>query len=93
MYGSVQVLPDGHDALLAATPYADSTDITLTALRPDGSTDPRFGSHGSARIRTLWHGSSATLSTVSINEASPTEIVIIATESEQNQMQLIRVRL
>ncbi len=93
MYGSVQVLPDGHDAILAATPYADSTDITLTALRPDGSTDPRFGSHGSARIRTPWHGSSATLSTtVSINEASPTEIVIIATESERNQMQLIRVR-
>lgn len=94
MYGSVQVLPDGHDAILAASPYADPTDTTLTALRPDGSTDPRFGSHGSARIRTPWHRSSATLSTtVSINEASPTEIVIIATESERNQMQLIRVRL
>jgi hypothetical protein len=94
MYGSVQVLPDSHDAILAATPYADPTEITLTALRPDGSTDPRFGRHGSARIRTPWHGSSATLSTtVSIDEASPNEIVIIATNSERNQMQLIRVRL
>jgi hypothetical protein len=94
MYGSVKVLADGHDAILAETPYADQTDITLTALRPDGSTDPRFASHGSARIRTPWHGSSAALSTtVSIDEASPTEIVIIAIEPDRNQMQLIRVRL
>ncbi len=94
MYGSLQVLPDGNDAILAATPYANSTDITLTALRPDGSTDPRFGSHGSVRIRTPWHGSNATLSTtVSINEASPNELVIVATESDRNRMQLIRVRL
>ena len=94
MYGSVQVLPDGQDAILAASPYADPTDITLTALRPDGSTDPRFGSHGSARIRTPRHGPNATLSTmVSIDEASPTEIVIIATEPARSQMQIIRVRL
>ncbi len=94
MYGSVQVLPDGRDTILAATPYADPTDITLTALHPDGSTDPRFGSHGRVRIRTPWHGSSATLSTtVSINEASPTELVIVATQSERSQVQLIRVRL
>jgi hypothetical protein len=94
MYGSVSVLPDGHDDILAATPYADPTDITLTALRPDGSTDPRFADHGSARIRTPWHGPDATLSTtVSIDEAGPTEIVIVATEPERNQIQLIRVRL
>lgn len=94
MYGSVSVLPDGHDDILAATPYADPTDITLTALRPDGSTDPRFADHGSARISTPWHGPDATLSTtVSIDEAGPTEIVIVATEPERNQIQLIRVRL
>ncbi len=94
MYGSVWALADGHDTILAATPYANSTDVTLTALRPDGSTDPRFAGHGSARIRTPWHGSNATLSTeVSINEASPTEVVVVATESERNQAQLIRLRL
>jgi hypothetical protein len=94
MYGSVQVLPDGHDTILAASPYADPTEMTLTALRPDGSTDPRFGRHGSALIRTPWHGSSAALSTtVSINEASPSEIVIVARESERGQIQLIRLRL
>jgi hypothetical protein len=94
MYGSLQVLADGHDAILAASTYADPTDITLMALRPDGSTDPRFASHGRARIRTPWRGSNATLSTtVSIDEASPSEIVIVAREAERNQMQLIRVRI
>jgi hypothetical protein len=94
MYGSVQALPDGHDTILATTPYANSTEITLTALRPDGSTDPRFGSHGSVRIRTPWHGPNAILSTtVSIDEAGPDELVIVATESERSQVQLIRLRL
>lgn len=94
MDGSVQVVPDGHDAILAASPYADPTNITLTALHPDGSMDTRFASHGSARIRTPWHGVNAKLSTtVSIDEASPSEIVIVATESEREQMQLIRLRL
>ncbi len=94
MYGSLQVLPGRHDTIFAATPYADPTEITLTALRPNGSTDPRFGSRGSVRIRTPWRGPNATLSTtVSIDEASPTEILIIARESERKQMQLIRLRL
>jgi len=94
MYGSVQALPDGHGEILAEMQYADPTHITLTALAPDGSTDPRFASHGSARIRTPWRGSNATLSTtVSIDQATPSEIVIVATESERSQVQLIRVRL
>jgi hypothetical protein len=94
MYGSVRVLADGHDDILVETPYADPIDMTLTALRADGSTDPRFANHGSARIRTPWHGPGATLSTtVSIDEAGPAEIVIVAAEPERNQIQLIRVRL
>ena len=94
MYGSVQLLADGHDAILAESPYANPTDVTLTALLPSGSADPRFAAHGRAPIRTPWRGSSATLSTmVAIDAASPTEIVIIATESEHNELQLIRVRL
>jgi hypothetical protein len=94
MYGSVQVLPDGGDAILVGTPYADPTELTLTALRPDSATDPRFASHGSAQIRTPWHGSGAALSTeVSIDEAGSGEVVIIATESGRSELQLIRVRL
>jgi hypothetical protein len=94
MYGSVQALPDGHGEILAETQYADPTEITLTALYPDGSTDPRFASHGSARIRTPWRGPNVTLSTtVSIDQATPSEIVVVATESARSQVQLIRVRL
>ena len=73
---------------------ADPTEVTFTALRPNGSTDPRFGSHGRARIRTPWRGSSGTFATmVLIDEASPTEIVIIATEFERNEVELTRARL
>jgi hypothetical protein len=94
MYGSVRLLADGHDAILAETSYADPTEVTLTALGGNGSTDPRFASYASARIRTPWQGANATLSTtVSIDEASPTEVVIVATESERSQVQLIRLRL
>ncbi len=94
MYGSVQLLADGHDAILAESPYANPTEVTLTALRPSGAADTRFASHGRARIAAPWRGSSAKLSTmVAIDEAGPAEIVIIATESERNELELIRVRL
>jgi hypothetical protein len=92
MYGSLRVLTDRHDTIFATTPYADSAEITLTALQPDGATDPRFASHDNAHIRTPGHGSSSASSTVEIDEASPTGIVIIAIEPERNQMQLIRLR-
>jgi hypothetical protein len=94
MYGSVRALPDGHGEILVEMAYADPTEIMLTALAPDGSTDQRFASRGSARIRTPWRGPNATLSTtVSIDQATPSEIVVVATESEREQTQLIRVRL
>jgi hypothetical protein len=87
LYGSAQVLPHGHDAIVVTSPYADPTHLTLTALRPDGTTDLSFGSHGHAQIRTTVQG------TVSITRASPTEIIAIATAYGRNQLQLIRVRL
>jgi hypothetical protein len=94
MYGSVQVLPDGGDTILVGTPYADRSEMTLTALRPNGSTDPRFARHGSAQVRTSGRRPSAALSTtVSLDEAGPGEVVIIATEPERNEMELIRLRL
>ncbi len=57
MYGSVQALarrPRRASSPRRSTPTRPT--ITLTALYPDGSTDPRFASHGSARIRTPWRG-------------------------------------
>ena len=95
MYGGVQAFPDGRDALVVGSPFADPTQIALTALRPDGSTDPRFATDGRALIRTPWHGLDAALgTTVSIMQATPTEMVLVATnDNVDNQLQLIRVRL
>jgi hypothetical protein len=87
--GSAKVLRDGRDAIVATSRYADPSPLTLTALRRDGSTDPRFGSHGQARI--LIHATLDT--TVAITQASPAEIVAIATDYGHDQLQLIRVRL
>jgi hypothetical protein len=94
MYGIVQAFHTGDDTFVVESPYADPTHLALTALRPAGSVDPRFGSAGRARIRTPWRGFNATLQTmVSITKASPTEIVVIATRAGRNQLQVIRVRL
>jgi hypothetical protein len=94
LYGSVQAFPEGADTVVVASPYADPTHITLTAIRQDGSTDASFGSHGHARIHTPWRGpDSASGTTVKIARASPTEIVVIATEWRHNQLELLRVRL
>jgi hypothetical protein len=87
LHGFGEVLLDGHDAIVATTPLTNPLPLTLTALRPDGTTDSSFGSRGHAQIRTKVDG------TISITQASPTEIVAIATGYGRNQLQLIRVRL
>jgi hypothetical protein len=93
MYGALQAFPEGNDTLIAASPYADSTRLTIEALRPDGSLDPSFASNGVARIRTPWHGTNATLQTmVSINEAGPGTIVIVAQDGG-TQLQLTRLQV
>lgn len=94
MYGSMDVLPDGADTIVITSRYADPTVPELTALAADGSTDAGFGSYGRAEVRTPWHRSNASLSTmVSIREASPTEVVLVATDLVHNQVQLIRLHL
>jgi hypothetical protein len=92
MYGDVRAFEDGDDTLVVESPYADPTQLTLTARRLDGSIDPRFGSGGRARIHTPWRGFSATLdTTVSISNAGAGAIVIVAARSDE--LQVIRVRL
>jgi hypothetical protein len=94
MYGSVGAFHTGQDTFLVESPYADSTQLTVTALRPDGSNDPRFGSEGRAVIRAPWTGSNAALDTmVSTIEAGPKAITVIASRYGHNELQLIRVRL
>ena len=82
-----EVLLDGHDAIVVTGPLTDQLPLTLTALRPSGMTDTSFGIRGRVQIRTTVHG------TISITQASPTEIVAIATGYGRNQVQLVRVRL
>jgi hypothetical protein len=91
MFGTSQAFPEGEDALVAASPYANSTLLTIEALHPDGAVDPAFASHGVARIRTPWRGRNATLQTmVSISDAGTGTIVIVAQDGG-NQLQLTRL--
>ena len=84
----------GDDNFVVGTPYADPTQLTVTALRADGSADLRFGSRGSALpIRTPWKGPNANLETmVSINRARPRTIVVVATREGRKELQVIRAR-
>jgi len=91
MYGTVSAFPDGQDVVLAEAPYNERANLTLTALRPNGSTDVRFGDRGHARIHTPWEGLGS--EDVSIIKASPTELVLVATNQEDNQVEITHVRL
>jgi hypothetical protein len=94
MYGDIHAFHNGDDIFVVTSPYYDSTQVTVTALRRDGSADPRFGSRGRARIHTPWKGRDAALGTiVSVNRTSPTTIVVIATQDGRKQLQVIRLRL
>jgi len=91
MYGSVEAFHESDDTFVVESPYANPTQLTITARRADGSIDPRFGNDGRARIRTPWRGFNASLETqVSITEAGPKAIVIVATRP--GRLQVIRVR-
>ena len=93
MYGEILAFRRGDDNFVVGTPYADPTQLTVTALRADGSADLRFGSRGSAWIHTPWKGPNANLETmVSINRARPRTIVVVATREGRKELQVIRAR-
>ena len=94
MFGSVSVLADGNDAILADLAIRQPNRNETYGAPSRRLNGPSVRQPWRAQIRTPWRGSSAALSTmVSINEASPTEIVIIATESKRNLLTLIRANL
>ncbi len=91
MFGLLQAFPDGNDTLVAESPYANSTRLTIEARRPNASLDTGFASNGVAEIRTPWSGMNATLQTeASISEAGPGTIVIVAQDGG-DQLQLTRL--
>jgi len=92
--GFPQAFHEGTDTFVVRSPSADSGLLILTARRPDGSTDSRFGKRGRAWVHTPWRGPNATLETIfSIGKASPRAIVVIATRYGGHQLQVIRLRL
>jgi hypothetical protein len=91
MVGSLQAFPEGKDTLITEFPYANSTLITVKALHRNASLDAGFARDGAAEIRTPWSGTTATVLTeVSISQASPGTIVIVAQDGG-NQLQLTRL--
>jgi hypothetical protein len=94
LYGRAWAFPDGHDSVLAASTWGEPAQLSLMALRPDGSADPRFASHGRVQVHTSARGNlNEELERVSVTEANPTELVLLATQSGREQLHLIRLRL
>jgi len=94
MYGQVWPFRKEKGTVVVTSPYAEPTRLALTALRPDGSIDPRFGSQGRARIHTPWRGRNAWLdTTVVIARAAPRAITLVATRAGLNELQIVRVLL
>jgi hypothetical protein len=93
MYGAIRAFHDDGDTILVEYPYANPTQLTVTARRADGSLDPRFASLGKAQLRAPWTGPSAELADVAIIAAGPGEATLVATGGERPELQLIRLRL
>jgi hypothetical protein len=94
MYGAVQALTYGGDTFILASRYSERTGPTITALRPNGSLDPRFGHLGRVQIHPpRTEGSTQIGASVSMREARPGEITLIAGLPERPELQLIRLRL
>jgi hypothetical protein len=91
LYGEVSAFPDGADTLIAETPYADSTRLTLRLLHPNGSATTSFGNNGRVLIRTPWRGSDAELETNILISSRRKKLTIVATQGEGKQLQMTRV--
>jgi hypothetical protein len=94
MYAGVSALPMGRDTIVATSPYANAVSLTLTAIRPDGSLDPRFGSGGRALIRIPWRGQDPGLeAAVAVEKIGPRAIVVLAADGGHHVLRAIRIRL
>jgi hypothetical protein len=91
MVGSVSAIPDGGDVLVITKPYREPSPITITARHLDGAIDHAFADDGKAQIRVLVHGAEPDFDRVSVEETSPTTLLLISREDAQ--LQLDRLRL
>jgi hypothetical protein len=90
-FGALQAFPDGNDVLITEWPYANSSRLTVKALRRDGRLDTGFARNGVVEVRTPGSGMNAALQTVlSISQAGPGKLVLVA-QDDSNQLQLTRL--
>jgi hypothetical protein len=93
MHAGVGAFPMGGDIILDTSPYADGTKSELTAIRPDGSVDERFGSGGRVRIRVPWKGPDDSLEAgVSVMQVSGRSIFLVATNDFRRRLRIIKIR-
>jgi hypothetical protein len=92
MEAGVAAYRRGREILVLSSPLtlAEASPVTVTARRADGSVDPRFGGRGRARIGAPWKG--VLSGELSIAEAGPRTLVVIAMRSERRQLDVTRVR-
>jgi hypothetical protein len=93
MHDGVWALPMGRDTVVATTPYANATRLTLTAVRPDGSLDPRFGHRGRVLIRMPWRGPDPGLeAAVAVDKVGPRSILVLAADGGHHKLLAIRIQ-
>ena len=93
MHEGIWALPMGRDTVVATTPYANATRLTLTAVRPDGSLDPRFGNRGRVLIRMPWRGQDPGLeAAVAVDKVGSSSILVLAADGGHHKLLVVRIR-
>jgi hypothetical protein len=91
MFGSAQVFADDNRTLFVQSPYANPTELSITALLPDGSRDTDFADDGTATLRTPWRGQNAELTVILVTQAGAGKLVVVAYDGSDNELQLTRL--
>lgn len=93
MYGGIDAFEGAGDTFVLASPYGDQSQMTVTALRSDGSADSRFGARGRAQIGTPGKGSKrAGDFDVVVTRAGPRAGTLVATFFGDSPMHIVRLR-
>lgn len=94
MFGAVSGFRLGRDTLLVGTPYANASNMHLTAVLPNGSLDPWFGNDGHALVRAPWRGQYAAMdAAVALDKVGRRAVLIVAGDGGYHQDQAIRIQI
>ena len=92
MHAGVSAFPMGRDIILADSPYTNGMRLALTAVRPDGSVDSRFGASGRVLVRVPWKGRDAAYGAGVAVVPVGRSIVLLGTNDYQRRIRVIRIR-